>query len=74
MLLGEAYGKTGQVEEGLRVFAEALALTYDGGEHRWEAELERLTGELLLRCANPDEPQAETLFSAGLRPGTAPAG
>ena len=28
VLLGEAYGKTGQVEEGLRVFAEALALTY----------------------------------------------
>ena len=48
-LLGEAYGKAGQVEEGLRVLDEALAAVHKSGECRWEAELYRLKGELLLR-------------------------
>jgi predicted ATPase len=64
--LGEAYGKTGQVEEGLRVVAEALALTHDGGERRWEAELYRLQGELLLQQAIPDELQAEACLRQAL--------
>jgi predicted ATPase len=48
-LLAQAYGKTGQVEAGLRALDEALAALHKSGERRWEAELYRLTGELLLR-------------------------
>jgi predicted ATPase len=48
-LLAEAYGKVGQIEEGLNVVAEALALVEKSGERMWEAELYRLRGELLLR-------------------------
>jgi predicted ATPase len=48
-LLAEAYGKAGQVEAGLRVLDEALAAVDKSGERRWEAELYRLKGELLLR-------------------------
>jgi predicted ATPase len=48
-LLAEAYGNAGQVEEGLRVLVEALAAVHKSGERRWEAELYRLKGELLLR-------------------------
>ena len=47
-LLAEAYGKLGQVEEGLCVLAEALALVDKHEERWWEAELHRLKGELLL--------------------------
>jgi predicted ATPase len=47
-LLAEAYGKMGQVEEGLTVLAEALAVVDKGGERFYEAELYRLKGELLL--------------------------
>jgi predicted ATPase len=48
-LLVKAYGKAGQVEEGLTVLAEALALVDKTGERVEEAELYRLKGELLLQ-------------------------
>ena len=47
-LLAEAYGKVEQAEEGVSVLAEALALVDQSGERRWEAELYRLKGEILL--------------------------
>ena len=47
-LLAEAYGKAGQAGEGLTVLAEARALVHKTEERFWEAELYRLTGELLL--------------------------
>ena len=47
-MLAEAYGKVGQTEEGLTALAEALAHVDKTGERRWEAELYRLKGELLL--------------------------
>ena len=46
--LAEAYGKAGQAAEGLTVLAEARALVHKTDERVWEAELYRLTGELLL--------------------------
>jgi predicted ATPase len=46
--LAEAYGKAGQAGEGLTVLAEARALVHKTEERFWEAELYRLTGELLL--------------------------
>jgi tetratricopeptide (TPR) repeat protein len=45
-LLAEAYGKVGQVEEGLTVLAEALAFVDKTGARAYEAELYRLKGEL----------------------------
>ncbi|HJY83922.1 MAG TPA: hypothetical protein VKK81_22895, partial [Candidatus Binatia bacterium] len=48
-LLAEAYGKTGQPEEGLSVLTEALALVQKTEEHRWDAELYRLKGQLTLQ-------------------------
>jgi predicted ATPase len=51
-LLTEAYGKGAQVEDGLTVLAEALAMVSKAGEHFYEAELYRLKGELLLTQAD----------------------
>src|SRR5262249_13861588 len=48
-LLAEALGRDGQIEEGLGVLAEALALMHGTGEGFHEAELHRLRGEFLLR-------------------------
>jgi predicted ATPase len=48
-VLAEAYGKVGQVEEGLTVLAEALAQVEKTGERVYEAELYRLKGELTLQ-------------------------
>jgi predicted ATPase len=48
-LLAEALGREGQIEEGLGVVTEALAVMHDTGEALHGAELHRLQGELLLR-------------------------
>lgn len=48
-LLAEAYGKGGQVEDGLMVLREALEITHTTGECMHQAELYRLKGTLTLR-------------------------
>ena len=48
-LLAEAYGKLGQIEEGLTVLVEALTVVDKTGERTSEAELYRLKGELTLQ-------------------------
>jgi predicted ATPase len=53
VLLAEAYGQSGQTDEGLRVLTEALTAVESGRERWWEAELHRLRGELLSRPGSP---------------------
>jgi transcriptional regulator with AAA-type ATPase domain/predicted ATPase len=65
-LLAEAYGKSGQAKEGLRLLAEALVLMDNTGERQDAAEVHRLKGELLLWQAVPDAPQAEACFQQAL--------
>jgi class 3 adenylate cyclase/predicted ATPase len=65
-LLAEAHGACGQVEEGLRLLAEALATVHETGERIHEAELYRTQGDLLLRQTTPDAHQAETCFQQAL--------
>ncbi|MBI4641214.1 MAG: AAA family ATPase, partial [Candidatus Tectomicrobia bacterium] len=48
-LLAEAYGNVGQVEEGLTLLTEVLAVVKKSSGRWWEAEIYRLEGELLLR-------------------------
>jgi tetratricopeptide (TPR) repeat protein len=64
--LAEAYGQSGRVEEGLSLLAEARAAVEHTGARFWEAEVQRLTGELLLRQAVPDEEQADACFQQAL--------
>ena len=64
--LAKALGHSGQVDEGLRLLAEALAVVDTTGERWWEAELHRLTGELLLRQAVADVRQAENCWHQAL--------
>jgi tetratricopeptide (TPR) repeat protein len=47
-LLAAAYGWRGQTAEALRLLNEALALTRQYGGHFYQAEVHRLTGEILL--------------------------
>jgi predicted ATPase len=50
-LLAEAYGKVGQVDEGLNALAEGLTVAHKTGEGWYEPELYHLKGELTLRQA-----------------------
>jgi len=66
-LLAEAYGTAGQVQEGLQVLDEALALVDQNGERYWEAELHRRKGELLLQSGvRGPEQEAEACFQQAL--------
>jgi predicted ATPase len=65
-LLAEAAGHSGQVEEGLRLLAEALAAIEVMGRGELLAETYRLQGELQLRQAVPDAAQAEACFHHAL--------
>jgi hypothetical protein len=48
-LLASAYEETGQIQEGLRTVAEALASIERSGERFYEAELHRMKGTLTLQ-------------------------
>src|SRR6266566_407574 len=64
--LAAAYGQVGQVEEGLHVLAEALAVVDTTGERSAEAEMHRLHGELLLQRPVPEAPAAAACFQQAL--------
>jgi predicted ATPase len=65
-VLAEASGKVGQIEEGLRVVAEALALENRSGEGQGSTGLYRLKGELLLTLSSEHHTEAETSFQQAL--------
>src|SRR5215475_13948698 len=62
--LGEAYGRIGQAEEGLRLLAEALAGV--DKDPWYEAEMHRIKGALLLLQAVPEASQAEACLQQAL--------
>ena len=66
VLLAEATGHVGQVEEGLRLLAEALTALEAIERGDLLPEAYRLQGELLLRQATPDATQAEACFQLAL--------
>jgi predicted ATPase len=66
VLLAEAAGHAGQVEEGLRVLAEALTAIEESGRGELLTEVYRLQGELLLRQVVPDAAQANACFKRAL--------
>jgi predicted ATPase len=60
-LLGTTHGTAGRAAEGVRLLAEALHAGRTTGERWFEAEVRRLTGELL-RSAGGDRAAAEACF------------
>ena len=62
VLLAEAAGLDGHVDEGLRWLAEALVAFEASGQGDLLAEAYRLKGELLLHQVIPDAAQAEACF------------
>ncbi len=62
VLLADACLETGRIEEGLSAVRAAIAETKEIAARPWEAELNRLEGELLLVSKQPDETRAEASF------------
>ena len=61
-LLVEAYVKTGQVNEGLRVLTEAIDVMQRHGEQIFASWLFRLKGELILLLSPEQQVEAEQCF------------
>jgi predicted ATPase len=73
-LLAEAYAQVGRCEEGLTLLAEALALTNDREERRWEAELYRPQGRAPTGALCGASRRGRNLLSSSPRHGPSPAG
>jgi predicted ATPase len=65
-LQAEATAQVGQPEAALTLLAEALAVANDTEERRWEAELYRLTGEVLLTLSASKHAEVETCLRQAL--------
>jgi predicted ATPase len=65
-LLAESYASTGQIAAGLHVLEDALTTAQQNGEHMYEAELQRLNGELLLQLSLDNATEAEACFHQAL--------
>jgi predicted ATPase len=65
-LLAEAYGQMRQAEAGLVALTEALAVVGQTGERSYEAELHRLTGQLLLARSGVHHTEAEACLQRAL--------
>jgi predicted ATPase len=66
LLLAEAAGHVRQVEDGLRLLAEAWSACEANGQGDLLAEASRLQGVLLLQQASPDMTQADACFQQAL--------
>ena len=65
-LLAEALSVGGDIEEGLKVLAEALVGAEASGQKGNDAELHRLRGDLLRQLAEPDSIECEGCFREAL--------
>jgi class 3 adenylate cyclase/predicted ATPase len=65
-LLVEAYGKVGQMKEGLMELVDALPLMDVTGERWYQAEARRLKGELLLSQSSDNSAEAESCFQQAI--------
>jgi class 3 adenylate cyclase/predicted ATPase len=66
-MLAETLALSGEIEEGLAVLAEALALSEASGARGNDAELYRLRGDLLRRFPSPDSTKIEASYRTALR-------
>jgi adenylate cyclase len=65
-LAAEALALAGKIEEGLAALDDALAKAAVSGERGWDAEINRLRGELNGRLPYPDPATAEDAFRTAL--------
>ncbi|MFY9558535.1 MAG: hypothetical protein WAV47_27875, partial [Blastocatellia bacterium] len=62
VLLADALGAAGQIEQGLEALNEAIEVVARTGEHFYEAELYRIKGELLIKSFPQAAEEAESCF------------
>jgi len=61
-LLAQAHAAAGEIEQGLSLVEEAIALASQSGESWYEPEVHRIKGDLLLSLPVPDAAGAEATY------------
>jgi predicted ATPase len=64
--LGKVYADLGQFDNARRCVGEAITAVEASKERWWEAEVDRLAGEIALQSPEPDKARAETYFQRSL--------
>jgi predicted ATPase len=64
--LPKAYAKIGQFDDARRCIGEAMTAVETTKEGLWEAEINRIAGEIALMSAKPDAAKAQTYFDRAL--------
>jgi predicted ATPase len=67
VLLGQACGQVGQLDEGRRMLSDAQDAVEESGQRQYEAEMHRSKGELHLRGASLEVEQAAAFFERALQ-------
>jgi predicted ATPase len=65
-MLAEAYGKAGQPAQGIALIEEAVECMNRTGQHLFEAELQRVKGDLLLAVSRDRHAEAEDCYRHAL--------
>jgi predicted ATPase len=65
-LQAETYARVKRIDDGLASVAEGLALADKTKERCWQAELNRIKGDLLLAASSNNPEEAESCFSRAL--------
>ena len=64
--LAKAYAELGQFDDAWRCIGEAMTAIETTGERWFEAELDRIGGEIALKSPTPDAAKAEAYFERAL--------
>jgi predicted ATPase len=67
--LATAYAGNGRFDEAWRCIDEAMTAVKTTKERWWEAEINRVAGEIILKSSQPDATKAETYIERALAVG-----
>jgi predicted ATPase len=65
-LLAKAYGELGRLDDGLTALREALDAANQNEERKYEADMHRLKGELLLKQMDYNTAEAQSCFQRAI--------
>jgi predicted ATPase len=65
--LAKAHAELGQHEEAWRRIGQAIAAVETNKENLWEADVDRIAGDITLMAPEPDERKAEAYFERALK-------
>ena len=64
--LASAHADLGQLDDAWRCIREAMTMIETAKERAWEAEVDRVAGQIVLKLTEPDQVKAQSYFEHAL--------